>query len=75
MNDDGHDPAHGVGLCAHCAHSRSQRSARGSVFWRCARADDDARFLRYPPLPVRRCTGFEPVPGGGESGGPAREGE
>jgi hypothetical protein len=38
-----------------------QRNARGSAFWRCARADSDPRFRRYPPLPVRSCNGHEPV--------------
>ncbi len=47
-----------VGLCADCAHARVQESARGSTFWRCGRADDDARFPKYPPLPVRECAGF-----------------
>jgi hypothetical protein len=35
------------------------RSARGATFWRCLRADGDADFTRYPPLPVHRCGGFE----------------
>lgn len=50
-----------AGLCARCAHARVQASAKrsGSTFTRCARADDDARFARYPPLPVRACAGFE----------------
>ena len=48
-----------VGLCADCRHAREQRSARGSTFWRCVRAETDARFLRYPALPVRECPGFE----------------
>lgn len=48
-----------VGLCATCSHARVQRSAKGSNFWRCARTDTDARFLRYPPLPVRACLGHE----------------
>jgi hypothetical protein len=34
-------------------------SARGSRFVRCGRSDEDARFPRYPPLPVLRCAGFE----------------
>jgi hypothetical protein len=49
-----------IGLCAECAHARVQQSARGSTFWRCGRADDDARFRKYPPLPVRECAGHEP---------------
>ena len=52
-----------VGLCARCRHAATQQSARGSVFWRCRRADTDPRLLRYPPLPVERCHGFEPVDG------------
>jgi len=32
---------------------------RGSVFYRCLRADTDPRFVRYPPLPVLQCSGYE----------------
>lgn len=49
-----------IGLCGICRHRREQASNRGSVFYRCARADDDSTFPRYPPLPVRRCAGHEP---------------
>ena len=49
-----------VGLCAECKHARVQRNARGSEFWRCLRAETDARFERYPRLPVSRCPGYEP---------------
>jgi hypothetical protein len=48
-----------VGLCARCRHARTQTTKRGSTFWRCMRAETDARFARYPPLPVRACPGFE----------------
>ena len=48
-----------VGLCSVCRFARVQSSAKGSVFWRCARAQADARFLAYPPLPVGACSGFE----------------
>jgi hypothetical protein len=34
---------------------------RGSVFYRCALADTDPRFVRYPPLPVITCSGYEPA--------------
>ena len=47
------------GLCGSCVHARIQRNARGSTFWRCARADRDLRFRRYPPLPVLRCAGHD----------------
>jgi uncharacterized protein YciI len=48
-----------VGLCFSCRFMRSTGNRRGSVFFRCLRADDDPRFLRYPPLPVRSCPGYE----------------
>jgi hypothetical protein len=45
------------GLCAGCVHRRLLASAR-SVFLRCGLADSDARFPRYPALPVLACAGF-----------------
>jgi hypothetical protein len=51
------DPA--VGLCSGCRHAARQESERGSVFWRCLRAEGNADFQRYPPLPVARCPGYE----------------
>jgi hypothetical protein len=36
-----------------------QKTARESQFWRCTRAEEDARFVRYPRLPVLRCAGYE----------------
>ena len=40
---------------------RAATSRRGSTFFRCTRAEVDARFVRYPPLPVRSCPGYEPA--------------
>jgi hypothetical protein len=54
------DRAARVGLCAGCAHAVVQRSARGSEFWRCRRADTDTALRRYPPLPVRACHAYQP---------------
>ncbi len=48
-----------VGLCLTCRCKRAVTNRRGSVFFRCARADSDARFVRYPPLPVLTCPGYE----------------
>ena len=48
-----------VGLCVTCAHSRVIESKRGSVFRLCRRSETDPRFPKYPPLPVRQCTGHE----------------
>jgi hypothetical protein len=49
----GQDP----GLCRTCEHLRLLASPR-SVFARCALADSDPAFPRYPPLPVLRCGGY-----------------
>ena len=64
-----------VGLCARCRFVRAQTTVRGAIFYRCARADEDASFLRYPQIPVLTCTGFEldesranEKPSGGHSG-------
>jgi hypothetical protein len=46
-----------AGLCAECVHLRLAASPR-SVFVRCGLAEVDARFARYPPLPVRWCEGY-----------------
>ncbi len=54
------DPA--VGLCETCRWARIVTNRRGSVFYRCSRADTDPpdpRFIRYPTLPVLECPGYE----------------
>jgi len=48
-----------VGLCAACAHARPIVSGRGSTFWLCGLSATDARFPKYPRLPVVRCAGFD----------------
>jgi hypothetical protein len=48
-----------TGLCADCRSLRAQCTKRGVVFFRCARADEDDRFMRYPPIPVMKCGGFD----------------
>ena len=50
------------GLCATCRYARQVRSAKGSVFSLCERAQaEPSRFVKYPRLPVLHCSGFEPV--------------
>jgi hypothetical protein len=51
------------GLCDRCRHQRLVPNTRGSVFSLCERSRDDPRYPRYPPIPVRRCPGFDPGPG------------
>jgi hypothetical protein len=57
-----------AGLCDSCVHHRVIENRRGSRFHLCERARTDARFARYPPIPVLRCLGYEPVPVGGQAG-------
>jgi len=50
------------GLCASCRFVRHVRSAKGSDFWLCRRAElEPERFAKYPRLPVLRCVGWEPT--------------
>jgi hypothetical protein len=48
-----------AGLCDNCVHSKIVRSDRGSTFLRCMLSDRDARFPKYPRLPVLKCSGWE----------------
>jgi hypothetical protein len=56
-----YDARDAVGLCGECRHARRVESAKGSIFWLCARSAVDPRFAKYPRLPVLRCAGFEPT--------------
>jgi hypothetical protein len=61
MNDsrrDGQD----AGLCGRCAHALVIRNDRGSRFYLCRLAATEPRFVKYPPLPVRRCSGYAASP-------------
>jgi hypothetical protein len=49
-----------VGLCASCHHADVVTSSKKSTFYRCGLADTDPRFRKYPVLPVRVCSGYEP---------------
>ncbi len=56
------DSATATGLCAACRYARRIRNARGSTFLLCGRAAAEPQYSRYPPLPVRHCPGYEPLP-------------
>ena len=60
-----------LGLCHNCLHAKRVETPR-SVFTLCLRSRDDARFPRYPRLPVLQCPGHEPAPPGaaGEANAP-----
>ena len=48
-----------VGLCADCRFRRLIESDRGSTFYLCEKSTSDARFPKYPRLPVLQCAGYE----------------
>lgn len=52
-------PPVGAGLCDSCRHQKLVGNTRGSTFSLCLRSRTDARFPRYPRLPVTTCPGFE----------------
>jgi hypothetical protein len=54
------------GLCGHCAHCQLIAGAR-TRFYLCRLSATDARFARYPRLPVLSCPGHQ-------EGAPASEG-
>jgi len=51
-----------VGLCATCKNARVIKNRRGSYFYMCQLSKTDARFPKYPPLPVVACPGYAPRP-------------
>jgi len=57
---DSQDERESVGLCSACVNVRRVTSDRGSVFYLCELSKTDARFPRYPRLPVVSCVGFQP---------------
>jgi len=63
-----------IGLCLSCRWMRRVSNRRGSTFFRCGLADSDARFPRYPPLPVLTCAGYERHGDGPGRGEPVEHG-
>lgn len=61
-----------AGLCGTCVHARAIESSRGSTFIRCELSFVDARFARFPALPVKACDGYRPRDSGPDSDGTPR---
>lgn len=49
----------GIGLCASCRNVQRVPSAHGATFYLCRLSATDARFPKYPRLPVVACPGYE----------------
>lgn len=56
------------GLCGSCAHVRVVETRKGSRFYLCQLSEADARFPRYPRIPVLRCAGFLDAAGAASQG-------
>jgi hypothetical protein len=56
------------GLCRFCQHMQRTTTKRGSVFYLCLLARIDARFRKYPALPVVSCQGYTPQAHRGSTG-------
>ncbi len=48
-----------IGLCGDCHYTRQLVSGKGSQFFYCTRAETDARYTKYPRLPVTSCIGYQ----------------
>ena len=57
------DIAHSTrrGLCKDCHYGRIVASAKGSRFILCERSLIDARYEKYPVMPVLECNGYLPA--------------
>jgi hypothetical protein len=50
-----------AGLCANCSFVKMVCSDRGKRFYQCGKSFEDARFPKYPCLPVRTCPAYAPM--------------
>jgi hypothetical protein len=60
-----HTPPVNRGLCGSCVHAQVIPSQKGTEFVRCGLSFSDARFPRYPRLPVVGCDGYQREADGG----------
>ncbi len=49
---------HPFGLCDLFTHQKIMTTPRGSVFTLCQLNFKDPLYPKYPPVPVRECTGY-----------------
>ena len=52
------DPRGRFGLCATCRHAETITSSRGAEFLMCRLSLSEARFPKYPRIPVVACDGY-----------------
>jgi hypothetical protein len=49
-----------IGLCQNCLNAQVVSNRRGSKFYLCRLHEKEARFPKYPRLPVLACDGYVP---------------
>ncbi|MEK7857518.1 MAG: cysteine-rich CWC family protein [Elusimicrobiota bacterium] len=47
-----------AGLCASCRKSKRLTTKTGSAIYRCALAETDPKFTKFPRLPMADCPGY-----------------
>jgi hypothetical protein len=47
-----------AGLCESCRNVKVVETRKGSRFYLCTLAEVDARFPKYPRIPVLQCRGY-----------------
>lgn len=50
-----------AGLCESCRNVKVVETRKGSRFYLCTLSDVDARFPKYPRIPVLQCIGYAPA--------------
>jgi hypothetical protein len=48
-----------IDLCRTCRHAALVETASGGQFYRCRLSETRPQFMKYPPLPVLRCAGYD----------------
>ena len=49
-----------AGLCGNCRHAIIRPTRRDTIYLRCTLAASDARYPKYPALPMQASDGHEP---------------
>lgn len=55
-----------AGLCESCRNVKVVETRTGSRFYLCTLSEVDARFPKYPRIPVLRCSGYVEAISSGE---------
>lgn len=47
-----------IGQCAGCGHAKRLKGRSGATMFQCGLAAGDARFAKFPRLPMAACAGY-----------------